>query len=295
MLRRSGAKLGRSTDITLRRSLRRHRRPAGKCRCASQACQRPNPPTSRCDILTCCIWSARAAPQVSKEGRCAGSRGKNAPKGVMDHPLRSGRTSDMFSPGASGTKAERSSFDVDRLAPVRFRIGEPGGRILRRRIHRPRRFRLGHGRHLLGPAGGLCARIGQRGRGWLNLHLNLHPSAGITSAQYNNDLWVLSKGVIKMLFYTHLIEVILKFYLIQHQYIDQCTQLRVIFYRSGSVAPRRDRRYDRLHVGDWLDCLITGCVAQSPQGVLPCYIKVIFAPKPAACASHRTLYIVVLN
>src|SRR3546814_17883388 len=63
-----------------------------------------------------------------------------------------------------GEPYDRSHRDVDRLAPVRFRVGAPRGRVLEYGFDRPRRFRLGHGRPPLGPTGDLRPAVGQGSR-----------------------------------------------------------------------------------------------------------------------------------
>src|SRR3546814_15747768 len=63
-----------------------------------------------------------------------------------------------------GEPDDRSHRDVDRLAPVRFRVGEPRGRVLEYGFDRPRRFRLGPGRPLLGTPGAFRPAVGSAER-----------------------------------------------------------------------------------------------------------------------------------
>jgi hypothetical protein len=124
------------------------------------------------------VYDGAAMPRgrrkpLESPGKAGPQRG-NAPKGKPRLSLRSGLSRDIFFPGANGAKVRRSSLDVDRAAPIGFRIGKPRGRVLRCRVNGTRRLRFRPGGDLLGLAGGLCARVGERHRGWLDLHLILH-------------------------------------------------------------------------------------------------------------------------
>src|SRR5690606_14358075 len=98
---------------------------------------------------------------------------KNSEGDAVSSPSEPRLFSHLEFPRSVGAGDRRSHLNVDRLPPGLLRVGKPRRRVLERRLHGPRRFRLGHGDALLRAAGRLGPALGQRCQCRLDLHILL--------------------------------------------------------------------------------------------------------------------------